>query len=53
MTVEAPGGTSWTGDIDVEGKLTASDDVVGGGKSLKGHKHGGVQAGGAQTGAPV
>lgn len=53
MTVDAPGGTSWTGNIDVEGKLTASDDVVGGGKSLKSHKHGGVQAGGAQTGAPV
>ncbi|WP_030540295.1 phage baseplate assembly protein V [Sphingobium sp. DC-2] len=53
MTVDAPGGTKWTGNLNVEGKLTASDDVVGGGKSLKGHKHGGVQAGAAQTGAPV
>ena len=53
MTVDAPGGTSWTGNIDVEGKLTASDDVVGGGKSLKSHKHGGVQAGASQTGSPV
>jgi phage baseplate assembly protein V len=53
MTVEAPGGTSWTGNIDVEGTVTASEDVIGGGKSLKGHKHSGVQAGAAQTGAPV
>jgi phage baseplate assembly protein V len=53
MTVEAPGGTSWTGNIDVEGTVNASEDVIGGGKSLKGHKHSGVQAGTAQTGAPV
>ena len=29
------------------------DAISGGGKSLKNHKHGGVQAGGAQTGTPV
>ena len=52
-TVDAPGGTTWTGDINVSGTVTATTDVIGGGKSLKGHKHSGVQAGGAQTGAPV
>lgn len=53
LAIDAPGGTTWTGDIDVVGTVTASADVIGGGKSLKGHKHGGVQAGAAQTGAPV
>jgi hypothetical protein len=26
----------------IEGTLTARDDVIGGGKSLKGHRHGGA-----------
>jgi len=52
-TVDAPGGTTWTGDINLSGTLTATTDVIGGGKSLKGHKHSGVQAGSAQTGTPV
>lgn len=30
---------SHTGDINVTGKVTASDDVIGGGKSLKTHTH--------------
>ncbi len=47
------GDVSITGDATVTGKVTANDDVIGGGKSLKNHKHGGVQAGGAQTGTPV
>jgi phage baseplate assembly protein V len=51
--IEAPGGLTIRGDVIVEGKLTASDDVFGGGISLKNHKHGGVQAGGAQTGTPA
>lgn len=42
-----------TGDVKVAGTLTADVDVVGGGKSLKGHKHGGVQPGGSQTGVPA
>jgi len=41
------------GDVTITGTATASEDVIGGGKSLKSHKHSGVQAGGAQTGAPV
>ena len=53
ITIVAPDGVSIDGDVAINGILTASDDVVGGGKSLKGHRHGGVQAGGAQTGAPL
>lgn len=41
------------GDVTVNGKLTATDDVVAGSVSLKNHKHSGVSAGAAQTGAPV
>lgn len=58
-TIDAPGGATINGDVTINGNVsitgtaTASEDVIGGGKSLKGHKHGGVQAGGAQTGAPV
>lgn len=52
-TIDAPGGVTINGDVTVNGTVTASTDVIGGGKSLKGHKHGGVQSGAAQTGAPV
>ncbi|SLK09511.1 phage baseplate assembly protein V [Novosphingobium mathurense] len=51
--VDAPGGLTLNCDVTVNGKLTASTDVIGGGISLKDHKHSGVQAGAAQTGAPV
>lgn len=40
------------GDVDVTGKLTADADVVGAGKSLKSHKHLGVQPGGGVSGLP-
>lgn len=53
IQIVAPGGVAIEGDVTVTGTVTASEDVVGGGISLKSHKHGGVQAGGAQTGAPV
>lgn len=59
LTINAPGGVTITGDATFKGDLhctgtvTADTDVVGGGKSLKAHKHGGVQAGSAQTGAPA
>ncbi|WP_429275194.1 hypothetical protein [Novosphingobium gossypii] len=39
--------------VTVNSTVTVSQDVVGGGISLKGHKHTGVQAGGAQSGGPV
>jgi phage baseplate assembly protein V len=51
--IEAPGGMKIKGDVEVEGKLTASQDVLAGNISLKNHKHSGVQAGAAQSGAPV
>lgn len=52
-TIEADGGLRIKGDIELDGKLTASDDVLAGSISLKNHKHGGVQAGTAQSGAPA
>jgi hypothetical protein len=42
-----------TGDINCSKTVTGATDCVGGGKSLKGHKHGGVQSGGSQTTPPV
>lgn len=46
------GNVSIDGDVTITGTLTADTDVVGGGKSLKGHKHVGVTAGGGVSGAP-
>lgn len=42
-----------THDITCDATVTATTDVVGGGKHLKTHVHGGVQAGGGNTGQPV
>lgn len=42
-----------TGDVKVDGTLTATTDVIGGGKHLKTHLHSGVTTGGGNTGAPV
>ena len=52
VTITAPGGISIEGDMVITGRLTASDDVIASGKSLKNHTHGGVQSGSSQTGAP-
>lgn len=41
------------GDITATGTVTGDTDVKAGTISLKTHKHGGVTAGGAQTGVPV
>ncbi|WP_271165799.1 phage baseplate assembly protein V [Brevundimonas intermedia] len=57
-TIRAPDGVRLIADLDIEGNLkvsgavTADVDVVGGGKSLKGHKHTGVQTGSGVSGAP-
>ncbi|WP_313335777.1 phage baseplate assembly protein V [Sphingobium yanoikuyae] len=57
--VEAPGGLTIRGpvriegDVDLQGGITATDDVTAAGISLKSHKHGNVQAGAAQSGPPV
>lgn len=47
------GGIDLVGDVAITGTLTASVDVIADGKSLKSHRHPGVTAGSAQTGAPV
>ena len=39
-------------DVTINGKLTATTDVVGGGISLKSHTHSGVTSGGSNTGLP-
>ncbi len=56
LTVNGPvtinGDTTIIGDANVSKTLTADTDVVGGGKSLKGHKHTGVQTGGGVSGLP-
>lgn len=41
-----------TGDVTVNGTVTATMDVLGGGISLKAHVHGGVTGGTGTTGAP-
>lgn len=46
------GNVTVAGDATVTGTATATVDVVGGGKSLKTHTHGGVVVGGGNTGAP-
>ena len=38
ISVDAPT-TTWNGDINLTGTITASVDVIGGGKSLKNHVH--------------
>jgi hypothetical protein len=51
VTVQASG-VSIISDVAVTGNVTVSGDVVASGKSLVHHTHGGVQAGGAQSGQP-
>jgi len=51
-TTEINGHTQVNDDLDITGTATAEVDVLGGGKSLKGHKHLGVTAGGAVSGPP-
>lgn len=59
ITLEAPnivinGALQQTnGDVTMSQNLTVTQDVNGGGISLKNHVHGGVTTGGGDTGAPV
>lgn len=56
--ITAPGGLTLNADVringklDATGKITSADDVIGGGKSLKGHKHLQVQPGSGVSGTP-
>lgn len=52
VEVTAPGGITIDGDVQVNGTLTATQDVRAGEISLKTHRHSGVQVGGGNTGAP-
>ncbi|MES3107409.1 phage baseplate assembly protein V [Sphingomonas aurantiaca] len=58
ISLTAPGGfrlvgpVTIEGDVELKGAMTATDDVVASGKSLKSHTHTGVQAGGAFSGPP-
>lgn len=47
------GDVTITGNLNVSQTVTATTDVVGGGKHLKTHVHGGVTAGAASTAAPT
>lgn len=56
ITVNGPltvnGDTQINGDVGISGQAEAQVDVVGGGISLKGHKHGGVSSGSSTSGPP-
>ena len=59
VNVTAPGGMTITtptlhitGNVNCDKTVTASTDVVGGGKSLKTHVHTGVQSGSSTSGPP-
>ena len=52
-TMDLGGGTlRVVGDLEVQGTIRASGDVIAAGISLRSHTHGGVLAGGARTGGP-
>jgi phage baseplate assembly protein gpV len=52
MTVDCPS-TAWTGDIDLDGTLTASEDVLAQIVSLFSHVHSGIMPGAGVSGVPV
>ena len=52
VTITAPT-TTINGNVQVNGTLTASVDVIGNGTSLHTHHHGGVTTGSGNTGVPI
>lgn len=46
-------GVAIKGNVTVQGSITATGDVIGGGISLDTHTHTGVESGGSNTGGPV
>lgn len=52
VTIDAPGGLTVRGPVTIEGTLTATEDVVAAGTSLKDHVHLKVQPGTGISGAP-
>jgi len=53
VEIVAPGGFKLQGDVDIEGLVTVTRDVVAAGISLVKHPHSGVQVGNGKTGAPT
>lgn len=53
ISLKAPGGITLDGPVTATSTIVATGDVTGAGTSLHTHVHGGVQAGGANTGVPV
>ncbi|MCQ4302672.1 phage baseplate assembly protein V [Stutzerimonas frequens] len=53
--LQATGGITILGDVNITGLVTVSEDVVAGPSAISfiGHKHTGVQTGPSQTGVPV
>jgi phage baseplate assembly protein V len=51
-TIKAPGGITLDGPVHITGKLTADDDVVTGGISLKSHLHPNITRGAALSDPP-
>lgn len=51
--VTITGDTSITGQVTITGKAEVSEDVIGGGISLKQHLHSAVQPGGGTSGTPL
>ena len=53
VKIIAPGGVRLEADVRITGDLDVDGDVKAGGVSLRHHKHGQVQAGGARSGEPL
>lgn len=52
ISIQAPSGLNIIGDVNIQGELNSTGDVIGGGVSLKNHTHPGVTPGGGNTGVP-
>ena len=53
VSISSPAGFKFIGNVDVVGKISATEDVVAAGVSLVNHPTSGVRAGGDQSGPPV
>ncbi len=53
VSITAGAGVAITGDVTVQGRIDATDDVTGAGVSLQTHRHTAVQPGGGTSGPPA
>jgi hypothetical protein len=53
LTINATGGVAITGDVDITGKLSVSDESTLDGKAFSSHRHSGVTTGGGNSGPPL